>query len=1136
MFIIAILLILISSAFSAPIVECDIGVPGYPHAPVVGDIDTNGYPEIVVGYGASSRAGDLGGLIIFRKYADNTADTIFNWSIGTGDVFTPYIGDVDGDNLPEICVQFRRPGADDSIIVFNHDFTVLWRAVVGSGSGSMTVEGGHAITAGDIEGDGRIEVFASETRSNYIRVFDGRTGRFIRDIREAGNFHPYGALTLWNLDESGPLEILSSFYQGGSWKVCAFHTNDGTSYWRVENSFAYGVADMNNDGQPEVVLERNYGGRTHIELYRFNGTRIGEITSFQGHVFFPHFGLPVIAEFDTSTPDTPEVVFAINHITLAPGSTNYQVTACYRSDGREIWRFLMRNGEFVSVTAADLNCDLIPEVAALSFNDDTAVVIIDGATGSLWGLFAGPVPIGTQDNEMVAIADVDLDFHTEFIYNGQYSYSGPYVIRIIGNDDRWNPTRPIWNEGGFYYTSIEDNLGLLHRSYTNWRDENIFRCQKIVPCGLGVVLHDSIECAGCGEFTNLRLHVDVINTYTLVPAPSSWVRIEILEGNDCLTPITPSDRFFLGNIEPRGSTHVYWEYLVSNTCPRRYLVVRFYAWSSDTANFDSVYYDFKIKLPVCTDFADVENIRPLPCGGIMTCADSIQQMLAFFVESHYYPIDFASMELVVNDTVHTIDEFNLLKQGDNNIIYVPVPPFKNGDTVRFQLRQVITQTVQCTSWAEPCSVIIDLQPPILYDPFPSEGARIYFTPTEFRVHIIDSIAGVNWSTVDTAIAHVTSIVDTADIPVVRSGDTLLIVPLTSFTQAGTVTVCFSGIEDAPTILYCPPNVADTCFHYVVLSRFVALPLYPDSAKYNACQDGILKMLFAYHQFPIDLSTVRLRIMQDEDTVVIPGSDPRMSIVGEDTLVFAPDSGFWRDGVKVTVCLDDARDIYGGELSNSPVCWWFWNDFSPPVAWMESPAEDDTTFNLLQEIVIGLYDSMAGVDTSKLVFWLNSDTFPDHSKLSWTYHSKRDTIYFIFAPRAFDYRYAQGDTIYVNVSICDTPDYCGPNCGDYLFRFFIGELHSCERFPNPFTPNADGVNDYVQFYYPDFFLEAGEILIFDSHERLVKRISVPTGGAAKVAARWDGTDEDGNPLPPGLYVYIITVRGELVCEGTITLAR
>jgi len=995
------------------------------------------------------------------------------------------------------------------------------------------------VTAGDIEGDGIVEVFALATQNNFIRVFNGQTGARIRDIGGAGYGFPYGGPSLFDLDEDGRLEIITTWKTSSSQAVRCFRAHDGTHWWSVDGGCAYGVADLNGDHAPEIVIERKPGsgsGTLTLGVYRYTGTHIRDIRSFSLNSFyFPHYGLPVIADFDHSTPE-PEIAIAINHVVGCNG-----LVGVYMMDGTEIWRYCMSSGEFMSITAADLNCDQVPDIAAHNF--DGNMFIFDGVDGTIWAHFTGARLQSNQDNNFVAIADLDLDFHSEFVNNGYTSPSTRNIIRVTGDDDRWNPTRPIWNENGFYHESIGDHLEIdgtypAGRKYTNWRegDLNIFRCQKLMACGLGVLIDYDIECSGCLEYSNLTIDGTIFNTNSLVPAPGSQCSLAVILGNECLRLISGSYSRFLGLLHPRESTYVNWVFYVDSFCLHREVKIRIFAWSSDSEQISPTYYDFNIPLPICDDIPEARIIRPLPCGGIMTCADSIQQMLAFYVTSNYYPLDYDSLILAVEGDTYTISAFNLVKQGDNNIIYIPVPHFENGDTVFFRLVRVMNQEICCTASTPPCSVIIDLQPPILYDPFPSEGARIYFTPTEFRVHIIDSIAGVNWSTVDTAIAHVTSVVDTADIPVVRSGDTLLIVPLTSFTQAGTVTVCFSGIEDAPTILYCPPNVADTCFHYVVLSRFVALPLYPDSAKYNACQDGILKMLFAYHQFPIDLSTVRLRITQDEDTVVIPGSDPRMSIVGEDTLVFSPGIGFWRDGVKVTVCLDDARDIYGGELSNSPVCWWFWNDFSPPVAWMESPAEDDTTFNLLQEIVIGLYDSMAGVDTSKLIFWLNSDTFPDHSKLSWTYHSKRDTIYFIFAPRAFDYRYAQGDTIYVNVSICDTPDYCGPNCGDYLFRFFIGELHSCERFPNPFTPNADGVNDYVQFYYPDFFLEAGEILIFDSHERLVKRISVPTGGAAKVAARWDGTDEHGNPLPPGLYVYIITVRGELVCEGTVTLAR
>ena len=97
-------------------------------------------------------------------------------------------------------------------------------------------------------------------------------------------------------------------------------------------------------------------------------------------------------------------------------------------------------------------------------------------------------------------------------------------------------------------------------------------------------------------------------------------------------------------------------------------------------------------------------------------------------------------------------------------------------------------------------------------------------------------------------------------------------------------------------------------------------------------------------------------------------------------------------------------------------------------------------------------------------------------------------------------------------------------------------HRCERFPNPITPNFDDINDFAQFEFDGIFVKPARIHIFDIHGHGIRTIDVPAGLSAKQHARWDGMDDGGNPVPEGVYIYTIEVAGEVVCEGTVTVAR
>ena len=119
-----------------------------------------------------------------------------------------------------------------------------------------------------------------------------------------------------------------------------------------------------------------------------------------------------------------------------------------------------------------------------------------------------------------------------------------------------------------------------------------------------------------------------------------------------------------------------------------------------------------------------------------------------------------------------------------------------------------------------------------------------------------------------------------------------------------------------------------------------------------------------------------------------------------------------------------------------------------------------------------------------------------------------------------------------LSPCQVPSgYC---IGDTCDR--CKKSWSCNDYPDPFTPNSDVINDYVQFIFHYLRFRPAQIHIFDIHGHEIRTIDVPAGLSAKQRARWDGTDDGGNPVPEGVYIYTIEVAGEVVCEGTVTVAR
>jgi hypothetical protein len=399
--------------------------PGFPKtvpapinsSPAVGDLDGDGEPDIVVGFGSSLALRRHGGIWAFRR------DGTVLWKRTTKDfdgdgwrdaVFsTPAIGDVDGDGDVEVAYGSwdGRVYLVDGATGKNHpDWPRFVRDTVWSSPALH-----------DLDGDGKLEVIVgidAHLEGIPTNTPDGGCLHVFRfDGSELNGFPVcvdqamFSSPSIGDLDGDGLPDIVigtGTYWPNRTHAVYAFR-GDGSPLpgWPVgvdgQVSTSPALADLDGDGDLDVVVTSDASGpgrAFHVDAFDGSGVRLFASVvphSFSG--FSLSAGEPVIA--DVTGDSAPEILLPTNTEVCVIAATGEQLT----DDGSHDGRFSMYTPTGLSnVAVGDLDGDAIPEVVAVSATPfpgatDTLVNVWNplsrAAQTPPWGMFrAGPERLG----------------------------------------------------------------------------------------------------------------------------------------------------------------------------------------------------------------------------------------------------------------------------------------------------------------------------------------------------------------------------------------------------------------------------------------------------------------------------------------------------------------------------------------------------------------------------------------------------------------------------------------------------------------------------------------------------------------------------------------------------------------------
>jgi uncharacterized repeat protein (TIGR01451 family) len=193
-------------------------------------------------------------------------------------------GDVTGDGVPDILTA-TGPGGGSHVKVFDGVTGAVVRDFVAY---DASFQGGVFIASGDVNGDGYSDIItgADSGGGSHVKMFSGRDGSILTQFfAYASSFTGGVRVAAGDVDGDGHADIITGAGPGGGPHVKVFSGADGhliNEFFAYSASFHGGVyvaaGDLNNDGHADIITGAGAGGGPHVEV--FDGTNLNRLESF----------------------------------------------------------------------------------------------------------------------------------------------------------------------------------------------------------------------------------------------------------------------------------------------------------------------------------------------------------------------------------------------------------------------------------------------------------------------------------------------------------------------------------------------------------------------------------------------------------------------------------------------------------------------------------------------------------------------------------------------------------------------------------------------------------------------------------------------------------------------------------------